>query len=54
MNGMFDKLRAAARKRRAYNGVVAELSALSDRELDDIGINRSDTHRIAFEATYGK
>ncbi|MEM6539210.1 MAG: DUF1127 domain-containing protein [Pseudomonadota bacterium] len=54
MTGMFDKLRSAARKRRAYRGIVSELSALSDRELSDIGIHRSDADRIAHEAIYGK
>ncbi len=53
MTGMFDKLRAAARKRKAYNGIVSELTSLSERELSDIGIVRSDAHRIAREAVYG-
>lgn len=53
MTGMFDTLRAAARKRKAYNGIVSELSALTDRELNDIGISRGDAHRIAHEAVYG-
>jgi uncharacterized protein YjiS (DUF1127 family) len=30
-----------------YGRVVQELSCLSDRELADIGINRSDIDRIA-------
>lgn len=53
MTGMFNTLRAAARKRKEYNGIVSELDALTERELNDIGISRADTHRIAREAVYG-
>lgn len=35
--------------RRTYN----ELSDLSVRELDDLGINRSEIRRIALESAYG-
>ncbi len=34
-----------------YNESVRELSRLSDRELADIGINRSNIPRAAWEAT---
>ena len=54
MTGIFDTLRTAARKRREFNGIISELEALSDRELDDIGIARSDRFRIARETVYGK
>lgn len=37
-------------KRRIYRTTVAELSRLSARELDDLGITRSDINRIAREA----
>ena len=44
--------RRAARARRAvYTQTVRELGALSDRDLADIGIGRSDIRRIAREAT---
>jgi uncharacterized protein YjiS (DUF1127 family) len=33
-----------------YNASLCELSQLGDRELADIGINRSDIPRIAWEA----
>lgn len=36
-------------ERLRYRSVVQELSALTDRELCDIGINRSDIHRVAHE-----
>jgi len=35
------------RERRAYWSIVQELSAYSDRELHDIGIDRADIHEIA-------
>ena len=33
-----------------YNASVTELSRLGDRELSDIGISRSDIHRIAWDS----
>lgn len=38
-------------RRHRYRRVVRELSNLSERELNDIGISRSDIQRIAKEAT---
>ncbi len=35
------------RERRTYWNVVQELSAYTDRELRDIGIDRADIHDIA-------
>jgi uncharacterized protein YjiS (DUF1127 family) len=35
------------RARRVYWSVLQELSAYSDRELQDIGIDRADIHEIA-------
>jgi uncharacterized protein YjiS (DUF1127 family) len=35
---------------RGYRDVVRELSAMSDRELSDIGLNRYDIGRIARES----
>ncbi len=40
-------------KYRLYRKTVNELSALSTRELDDLGLNRSMIKRIALEAAYG-
>ena len=40
-------------KYRLYRKTVNELSALSSRELDDLGLNRSMIKRIALEAAYG-
>lgn len=38
---------------RLYRKTVNELSALSARDLDDLGISRSMIKRIALEAAYG-
>jgi len=50
------KLKSAAQRfsnYRVYRKTVSELSALSTRELDDLGISRSMIKRISLEAAYG-
>jgi uncharacterized protein YjiS (DUF1127 family) len=42
------------KKQSHYKNTRDELSKLSTRELDDIGITRSMISRIAAESTYGK
>jgi uncharacterized protein YjiS (DUF1127 family) len=49
-----DALIAAAQQRRVYARTVAELNALSDRELADLGIVRDMIAEIAHQAAYGK
>jgi len=39
---------------RTFRRTVSELTALSDRELADLGINRSMIRSIATEAAYGE
>ena len=39
-------------KRRVYKTTMNELGALSNRELADLGISRSEVRRIAWEAAY--
>jgi uncharacterized protein YjiS (DUF1127 family) len=34
---------------KSYNSTLRELSLLSDRELADVGISRSDIPRVAWE-----
>jgi uncharacterized protein YjiS (DUF1127 family) len=41
------------RARQVYWSVMRELSEYTDRELHDIGIDRADIPRIAFEASRG-
>lgn len=59
--GLFDRLVAlkdsaatALQNRRVYARTVAELNALTDRELADLGISRLGITEIAREAAYGK
>lgn len=46
--------RVALHRRRVYKQTIRELSGLTSRELNDLGINRSMISRIALEAAYGK
>ncbi|RPE71936.1 uncharacterized protein DUF1127 [Pacificibacter maritimus] len=39
---------------RVYRETMVELEALSDRDLNDLGIGRSGIRSIALEAAYGK
>jgi len=39
---------------RTYRNTLNELDALTARELEDLGINRSAIRQIALEAAYGK
>lgn len=47
-------LREAWGRYRVYRRTHDELSALSARELDDLGISRSMISRLAYEAAYGR
>ena len=56
-----DRIKSALRgigeemvRRRVYRTTLAELSALSNRDLADLGINRSELRRVAYEAAYGQ
>ncbi len=40
-------------RRKVYRTTYNELSMLSDRELNDLGIARADIGRVALEATEG-
>ena len=54
----FSALRAEfaekAAKRKMYRTTLSELSALTNRDLADLGVSRSMIKGIAFEAAYGK
>ena len=41
-------------KNRAYRETYNELVQMSDRELRDIGLNRSMIHSVAYEVAFGK
>ena len=44
---MFEVLKSRITKRIAYNHTVAELSALSNRQLSDLGIQRANIAAVA-------
>lgn len=48
---MFEKLKTRVATWKRYTRTVSELSALSNRELDDLGFGRADISRIAREAS---
>lgn len=48
-----DQMRKAQAKRKVYRKTYHELSVLSDRDLLDLGIPRSNIRRLAWEAAYG-
>jgi uncharacterized protein YjiS (DUF1127 family) len=45
-------MRQALAKRKVYRATYSELSALTDRDLGDLGIPRSSIKRLAMEAAY--
>lgn len=45
--GLFRRFGAWIEENRRYRRTVAELSALTDRELDDIGLSRGDIEHVA-------
>jgi uncharacterized protein YjiS (DUF1127 family) len=47
---MFEVLKSRISSWQRYNRTVSELKALSNRELEDLGIMRSDINRIARQA----
>ncbi|WP_354002143.1 DUF1127 domain-containing protein [Pseudogemmobacter humi] len=47
-------LRGALARRRLYVQTVNELNSLSERDLSDLGLNRSMISEVAREAAYGK
>ena len=49
-----DRIATAYHQRRIYSRTLAELNALSDRELKDLGISRLAIPQLAQEAAYGK
>ena len=50
---LFRDLSEAVARRSAFARTRDELSRLSDRELDDLGLTRWDIERVARESAYG-
>lgn len=53
VSNLFEGLAERRAKAAIFRNTRAELKALSDRELADLGIARSEITSIAFEAAYG-
>lgn len=45
-------LRARRARRKVFRDTVRELSMLSERDLTDLGLARSEIRRIAYQAAY--
>ena len=51
---MIGKLKLWFNQRRDYRETFKALNALTDYELDDLGLTRGMINDVALEATYGK
>ena len=51
--GRIEGIRTSYAQWRVYRRTVAELSALSDRDLSDLGLGRASIRAVALEAAYG-
>ena len=45
-------IRARLARRRVFNQTLHELSQLSNRELADLGLSRTEIRRVAWQAAY--
>ncbi len=52
LQAFMDELATRWSKRRGYRQTISELRALSDHELDDIGISRAQIEMMAYQSTY--
>ena len=52
--GLIVDIRAAMARRAVYAQTLRELDTLTNRELGDLGLSRTDIVRVAREAAYGK
>ena len=52
VNTLITEARAKAARRKIYRDTLRELSALSHRELCDLGLNHSEIKRVAYQAAY--
>ncbi len=49
---MMDTVRQQRARRKVFNATFRELQALSNRELADLGLGRSEIRRVALQAAY--
>ncbi len=52
LNDMVIAHRARNARRRAYLTTLRELNCLTERELADLGLHRSEIRRVAWQAAY--
>ena len=50
VSGFFSSVRTAIARRKIFVETLGELSDLTDRELNDMGLGRNDLKRVAHEA----
>ncbi|AUC54830.1 MAG: DUF1127 domain-containing protein [Sagittula sp.] len=50
--GIVETIRARRARRKVFNQTFRELSSLSNRELADLGLGRSEIRRVAYQAAY--
>lgn len=53
ITGFFSSILDGFARYRVYRETMLELSNLSDRELADLGLHRSNLRSVAYEAAYG-
>ncbi|WP_293576855.1 DUF1127 domain-containing protein [Phaeobacter sp.] len=53
LRAALDELRGKISRYRLYRETMTELSALSSRELADLGLSRAQLRSVAYEAAYG-
>ena len=53
-SGIVKAVKDALSRRRVYSQTLFELNGLSDRDLFDLGMSRSNITDIAHQAAYGK
>ena len=54
MATIWQRLRESLRQHRAYAATRRRLRAMTDAELDEMGISRGMISRVAFETAYGR
>lgn len=52
LSSMLIDIRARFARRNVYKTTFRELASLSDRELSDLGLNRTMIRRVAYQAAY--